>query len=155
MWEEWFCCRKGSLSFYCIFHKNFPLYWGYFWLLWKPIKRAFRFIFGAKIKHKEREFLGWRNVLAYCRFCVKYRTGSGNIEADAFSRMAHVKTESKSSLCSLHDKLSNLGVTKFEHYINSTNLPHTLEDWASFCHMQHLLIINFTNRAGLITLSRS
>ena len=50
------------------------------------------------------------------------------IGTNVLSRIDHLKTESKSSLFSLHDKLAHTGVTRFWHYIYSKKLPHTLED---------------------------
>ena len=47
---------------------------------------------------------------------------------DALLWTAHLKTESRSFIFSLHDKLAHHGVTRVWHYINFKNFLHTLED---------------------------
>ena len=69
----------------------------------------------------------WRLDLACYSFDIRYRPGDENVSADTFSRV-YCSAVSSNTLSDLHDALSHPGVTRMYAFVQSQNLPFSMED---------------------------
>ena len=80
---------------------------------------------GGKIKNEK--FLRWRLELSCFSFDIVYRPSRDNIPADKLSR-ATCAMVTEDYLFKLHEALCHPGVTRLNHFVQTKNLPYSLDE---------------------------
>ena len=92
-------------------------------------QRSVAFMYDLK-KHskiKNNKILRWRMELSEFEYDIVYRPGKYNIAADTFSR-AYCASMNENTLYKIHESLCHPGITRFNHFIKTKNLPYSIDE---------------------------
>lgn len=99
----------------------------HFQLLTDQRSVAFMFHNSHKGKIKNEKIQRWRLELSPFKFDIVYRPGKENAGADTFSRCA-TTFKNLDDLKLLHQNLCHPGVIRMNHFVQSRNLPYSIDD---------------------------
>ena len=114
---------------------------------------SFMFEKSHSSKIKNDKIMRWRLELSNYTYDISYRPGTENGPADTLSRAYSANLNTIVNLDYLHTALCHPGITRFNHFVRSKNLPFSVEDIRKViqkCNVCAKIKPKFHNNSGIL-----